>query len=69
LARQLGWPDGEAITAADATDPSGFAARVIALHRDPGLWTTIRNGALARVTTELAPERFGSRVAALLQPI
>jgi O-antigen biosynthesis protein len=68
LARQLGWPDGEAIRAADFTDPAGFAARVIELYRDPNLWTKVRAAALARVTTELAPDLFASRVRSLLRP-
>jgi glycosyltransferase involved in cell wall biosynthesis len=67
LAAQLGWPDGEAIGAADATDPAGFAARVVALHRDADLWTRRREAALARVTAELDPEAFASRVRRLLR--
>jgi O-antigen biosynthesis protein len=68
LAQQLGWVDAEAIGAADVTDPAGFAARVIALHRDLPLWTRIREAALARVTTELDPARFVAGVADLLPP-
>jgi glycosyltransferase involved in cell wall biosynthesis len=65
VARQLGWRDGEAIAAADVTDPGGFAARVIALHRDATLWNRIRTAALGRVETELDPSRFASIVARL----
>ena len=68
LANQLGWPDAEAIGAADMTDPSGFAARVVALHRDGNLWTRIREAALARVDTELDPAAFASQVVSLLSP-
>jgi glycosyltransferase involved in cell wall biosynthesis len=68
LVRQLGWLDGEAIGAAECTDPAGFAARVIDLHRDAPLWTNMRAAALARVTVELDPDLFASRVEALLRP-
>jgi O-antigen biosynthesis protein len=67
LSTQLGWPDGAVIGAADASDPAGFAARVIALHRDAALWNRIRAAALARVAMELDPGDFGSRVAVLTQ--
>jgi len=67
LAGQLGWPDGEAIGAAEFTDAPGFAARVISLYRDENLWTNTRAAALARVSAELAPDLFVSRVAALLR--
>jgi O-antigen biosynthesis protein len=67
LSRQLGWPDMEVIGAADSSDPAGFAARVIALHRDAALWTRLREAALARVQTELDPRAFTSKVADLLR--
>ena len=65
LARQLGWPDADALGAADTSDPAGFAARVIALYRDATLWTRVREAALARVINELDPEVFAARVAEL----
>ncbi len=65
LAQQLGWPDADCIAAVDGTDPAGFAARVVALHRDARLWTHIRSAALARVAAELNPADFTARVAAL----
>lgn len=68
LSRQLGWPDMEVIGAADTSDPAGFAARVIALHRDPSLWSRLREAALLRVRSELDPATFASKVATLLRP-
>jgi glycosyltransferase involved in cell wall biosynthesis len=68
LASQLGWQDAEAIGAADVKDPAGFAARVIALHRDAALWNRMREAALARVVRELNPANFAARVAALSRP-
>jgi glycosyltransferase involved in cell wall biosynthesis len=68
LARHLGWPDGECLGAAAPDDPAGFAARVVALHRDAHLWSRIREAALARVATELDPGDFVSRVRSLLGP-
>jgi glycosyltransferase involved in cell wall biosynthesis len=68
VARQLGWRDGDAIGACDVTDPAGFAARVIALHRDATLWDRIRTAALGRVQKELDPARFASVVAGLASP-
>lgn len=67
LSRQLGWPDMEVIGAADASDPAGFASRVIALHRDATLWGRLRDAALARVRTELDPGVFTSKVADLVR--
>jgi O-antigen biosynthesis protein len=68
LARQLGWDDGETILAAEATDPAGFAARVVSLYRDADLWSRTRDAALSRVVAELDPSDFSARVAALLRP-
>jgi glycosyltransferase involved in cell wall biosynthesis len=68
LAVQVGWPDGEAIGAAEPSDPEGFARRVIALHRDPALWSRIREAALARVAAELDPARFAATVAGIARP-
>jgi glycosyltransferase involved in cell wall biosynthesis len=68
LADQLGWRDAECMGAADIGDAEGFAARVIALHRDAALWTRIRTAALGRVAAELDPARFAARVAALTRP-
>jgi glycosyltransferase involved in cell wall biosynthesis len=69
LARQLGWMDSDAVAACDGTDPSEFAARVVALHRDPGLWTRQRDSALARVRAELTPDLFDSGVERVLQAV
>lgn len=68
ISRQLGWEDGEVIGAAEAADPAGFAARVIALHRDASLWNRLREAALARVAEELKPSRFAAVVADLSRP-
>ncbi len=67
LARQLDWADGKCIGAAGIHDPAGFAARVVALHRDAPLWERIRAAALARVTTDQAPADFTARVARILE--
>ena len=66
LARQLGWNDGESIGAAESEDPQGFAARVIALHRDAVLWARIRAAALVRVSADLKPAAFNATVADLI---
>jgi O-antigen biosynthesis protein len=66
LARQLGWWDAVCMAAADRMDPAGFAARVVALYRDPALWSRMREAALARVTAELSPVDFTSRIEDLL---
>ena len=65
LSRQLGWPDGEGLSAAEATDPAGFARRVIALYQDSQHWTRQRDLALAHVAADLDPGRFAAQVAAL----
>ena len=66
LAHQLGWPDGEALAAAGADDPTGFAVRTIALHREPALWARLRAAALERVARELDPKNFIGTIRQLL---
>jgi glycosyltransferase involved in cell wall biosynthesis len=67
LANQLGWHDAEVIGTAEATDPAGFAARVIGLHRDARLWARMREGALTRVATQLDPTAFEASIRRLLR--
>ncbi len=61
LARQLDWRDGVHLLVAD--DVEEIAARCCALHEDEGLWTRIRQGALARVRDECSPDRFRATLA------
>src|SRR6185437_5512934 len=58
LRNQLGWAEGEDILAVPAGDPEGFAARIVALHRDEALWRRIRAGALERVARENGREHY-----------
>ncbi len=55
LARQLGWED--AVLAAEADDPAGFAAAVVRLYRDAELWERLRSAAAARVAEEAGRAR------------
>jgi GT2 family glycosyltransferase len=79
LRGQLGWTAGQEILAAGSDDPAAFAAAVLAVYRDEGLWQAVREAALRRleqengkagftraVATALAmPKRFTSRVRGL----
>ncbi len=52
LRHQLDWIEGQDLLAADPSDPSAFAAHIIALHRDEELWRRLRESALARLARE-----------------
>jgi len=52
LRQQLGWEDRRDLIALDPRDPAAFAHRIVALYRDPTLWQTLRDNALARVQAE-----------------
>ena len=52
LAGQLGWTPGDALLAAPASDPAGYAALIVALYRDEALWSRLRAGALAMLRVE-----------------
>ncbi|WP_428539942.1 glycosyltransferase [Rhodopila sp.] len=67
LRGQLDWRSGQEILAADADDARSFAACIVTLHRDPGLWRTIRDGALQRLRREYSEEQFSRSVAAVLR--
>jgi GT2 family glycosyltransferase len=58
LRGQLGWTEGEDILAVPSDDPAGFAARIVALHRDEALWRRVRAGALDRVARENGREHY-----------
>ena len=66
LCGQLGWDDGAEILDGGALDAETFASAVLRLHDDETLWNTVRDGGLARVAHELAPERFRDDLAAIL---
>ena len=58
LADQLRWTDGEDLLSSDASDPNAFIRHCIDLYTDEGLWTKLRENALARIEEECSPERF-----------
>lgn len=64
LARQLGWRHEEELLVADS--PDDFAEQVARLYADPDLWQALRDTALARVAKDCSPERFTSRLHAIL---
>lgn len=66
IADQLGWPDREAIAAADPADAAAFANAVAALHEDAALWARVREGARARVAAEASERAFRASVRAAL---
>jgi glycosyltransferase involved in cell wall biosynthesis len=66
LQSQLGWTAGEDMLCAPSSDPAGFAAQIVRLHRDKALWERVRAGALARLEAENGREHYASRVRAIL---
>jgi len=66
LAKQLGWSDGETFLVAG--DAESFAARCIQLHKDPDLWTKLRNAELARIQSECSRKAFEENVGAISRP-
>ncbi len=64
VATQLGWSDGGEIVAVD--EPAALAARAVALHEDPGVWSRTRLAAAARLADEHGPERFRDALRAAL---
>ena len=68
LRAQLGWSDGMEMLAADAGDPAGFAARIVALYRDEALWGRLRDAALTRLARENNPEDYAAAIRSVLGP-
>ena len=67
LCQQLRWTDGQDLLAADADDPAGMAARIVALYRDERLWEGLRRAALERLARENDPSDYRTAVAAVLR--
>jgi O-antigen biosynthesis protein len=66
LREQLGWTEGAELLAADIDDPSGFAARVVALYRSEVLWNQIREAAMSRLRRDNGREAYAQTIRALL---
>jgi GT2 family glycosyltransferase len=66
IARQLGWTDGEAVLV--GRDAETFAAQVVRLYQDEGLWSDIRRGALHKLADDCSPEAFDAALSRLLKP-
>ena len=58
LADQMGWEDGKELLVADISDPAQFARHVVTLYRDPDLWQSLRDNALARLAAENGREHY-----------
>jgi glycosyltransferase involved in cell wall biosynthesis len=58
LADQMGWEDGKELLVADIADPAQFARHVVTLYRDPELWQSLRDNALARLAAENGREHY-----------
>ncbi len=67
LAEQVGWADGDALLAADATDPAGFAARIVRLYRDEALWQRLRDGALGKLAIENNDQLYADTITGILR--
>jgi GT2 family glycosyltransferase len=58
LRQQMDWTDGKELLAADSADPAQFARHVVTLYRDPALWQSLRDNALARLAAENGREQY-----------
>jgi hypothetical protein len=67
LRQQTGWENGKELLAADSTDPTQFARHVVALYRDPALWQTLRDNALARLAAENGREHYVRTLSEILE--
>jgi GT2 family glycosyltransferase/glycosyltransferase involved in cell wall biosynthesis len=56
VADQLRWRPGTELLVGD--DATAFASQCVRLYQDEGLWHTLREAAVARVSDECAPARF-----------
>jgi hypothetical protein len=66
LAAELGWTSGQQILAVPVGDAAGFAASVVALHRDEAAWDRQRQAALARLESDHGEAGFEAAVAGIL---
>jgi GT2 family glycosyltransferase/glycosyltransferase involved in cell wall biosynthesis len=66
LVRQLGWRDGDEITAAPVQDAAAFARQVARLYCSELLWRNQRATALRRLTRENGKAAFEATVSAII---
>jgi GT2 family glycosyltransferase len=64
LAHQLGWRDGVELLAAESA--GAFAEACVRLYHDAGLWSTLRENALARLERDCSPVLFRRSLRAIL---
>jgi len=64
VADQLGWRDGVELLAADT--PRAFADACLSLYTDAGLWSALRESALARLERDCSPATFRLSLEAIL---
>ncbi len=69
LARQVGWPDGQALLAGDIGDPAQFAAQMLRLYGDEPLWHALRDAALARLASENSEAFYRARLSEILDDV
>ncbi len=67
LRQQTGWENGTELLAGDSTDPAQFARHVVTLYRDPALWQTLRDNALARLAAENGREHCVRTLSEILE--
>ena len=60
LASQLGWQDGDPVLVASGAD--AFAHKCIELHRDPLLWSRLREAGIQRIRRECSTTAFDASV-------
>ena len=65
MARQLGWPEGEALAAAD--EPATLAAKAVALHEDAAAWQAMLGQAREWLRRDFNPQTFQDNLAAALE--
>jgi GT2 family glycosyltransferase len=66
LRRQLGWEDGRELLSAEASDPEGFADRLLMAQKDEAIWRRLREAALRRMRDDNDPANYAGSIARVL---
>lgn len=67
LRQQLGWDSGTELLAADCADPAAFAQHIVAVYRDPVLWQSLRDAALARLAADNSQAHYEQALTTMLR--
>lgn len=67
LADQVGWADGTGILVRDWRDPKPFADALAVLHEDAGLWRSVREAGIEKISEDCDADAFAAAIRALCE--